>query len=139
MQKKILTWPMFLYVLNLVMLSLILLHMLVMAIISMVTIIPTVDGKFLMYFTSYFIIPIILPIIYIFDRYIMKDKQKKYTLILYFFIVIGVRHFTDKVIFESPLAINLTYYMIFIFLYIIIFITISLKFRLPKSLKWYLD
>lgn len=139
MTNKIVTWPMFLYILNIVILSLLLLHTLVMGIVSTVTTIPIMEGKFLIYLTSYFIIPFILPIIYIFDRYIMKGVQKKYSIILYFFFGIVASRCADKFIFDKPLALNLIYYMIFIFLYIIIFIILSLKFNLPKSLKWYLD
>lgn len=84
-------------------------------------------------------ISIYLLMLYIIDRYFMKGKQNKYTLVFYLLLIFGLSRLVHKYLTPNPLAINKSYYFLFIFLYIAIFIIVSLKYKLPKSIKWYLD
>lgn len=139
MKKKMLTWPMFIYLFNVVLLVTILIHTVSMSITSMLTVIPQIDGKNVIYFSNYLMLPIYLLMLYIIDRYLMKGKQNKYMIVFYFLLIFGLSRLVHKYLTPNPLAINISYYFLFIFLYLAIFIIVSLKYKLPKSIKWYLD
>lgn len=139
MEKKILTWPMFIYLFNVVLLVTILIHTVVMSLCSMVTVFPQIDNKNVIYLSNYLVLPIYLLMLYVIDRYLMKGKQNKYMPVFYLLLIFGLSQLVHKYLASNPLAINISYYFIFIFLYIAIFIIVSLKYKLPKSLKWYLD
>lgn len=139
MKKKMLTWPMFIYLFNVVLLVTILIHTVSMSITSMLTVIPQIDGKNVIYFSNYLILPIYLLMLYVIDRYLMKGKQNKYMMVFYFLLIFVLSRLVHKYLTPNPLAINISYYFLFIFLYIAIFIIVSLKYKLPKSIKWYLD
>lgn len=139
MKKKMLTWPMFIYLFNVVLLVTILIHTVSMSITSMLTVIPQIDGKNVIYFSNYLMLPIYLLMLYVIDRYLMKGKQNKYMLVFYFLLIFGLSRLVHKYLTPNPLAINISYYFLFIFLYLAIFIIVSLKYKLPKSIKWYLD
>ena len=130
---------MFIYVFNVVLLVTILIHTVSMALTSMFTVIPQIDGKNVIYLSNYLMLPIYLLMLYVIDRYWMKGKQNKYILVFCFLLIFGLSRLVHNFLTPHPLAINISYYFLFIFLYIGIFIIVSLKYKLPQSLKWYLD
>ncbi|WP_285005732.1 hypothetical protein [Lactococcus formosensis] len=139
MEKKKLTWPMFIYLFNVILLATILIHAVVMSLTSMFAVIPQIDGKNVIYLSNYLMLPIYLLMIYVIDRYLMEGKQNKYTLVFYLLLIFGLSRLVHKYLTPNPLAINISYYFLFIFLYIAIFIIVSLKYKLPKYIKWYLE
>lgn len=117
MEKKKLTWPMFIYLFNVVLLVTILIHAVVMSLTSMFAVIPQIDGKNVIYLSNYLMLPIYLLMIYIIDRYLMEGKQNKYTLVFYLLLIFGLSRLVHKYL--TPESISYQYKLLFSF-YILI-------------------
>lgn len=136
MEKKILTWPMFIYSYSLIIILIFIMDLFVLGISSLFKVtIPRANNELVIPFMFYHIALLIAPIYYVAERYLMGDKNKIWVkVILYLgtfvatFLIAGLN-----------LEIKLKNYLMFMIIYVVIFTLVSLKYKLPKSIKWYLD
>lgn len=136
MEKKILTWPMFIYSYSLIIILIFIMDLLVLGITSLLKVtIPRANNELVISFMFYHVALFIAPINYLIDRYLINDRKKKWAKgLLYLGVVVMTFIFTD-----TNLEIKLKSYLIFMIIYVVIFTIVSLKCKLPKSIKWYLD
>jgi hypothetical protein len=136
MEKKILTWPMFIYSYSLIIILIFIMDLFVLGISSLFKVtIPRANNELVIPFMFYHIALLIAPIYYVAERYLMSDKNKIWVkVILYLGTFIAT-----FLIASLNLEIKLKSYLIFMIIYAIIFTLVSLKYKLPKSIKWYLD
>lgn len=136
MEKKILTWPMFIYSYSLIIILIFIMDLLLLGLTSLFKVtIPRVNNELVVTFMFYHIALFIAPINYLIDRYLINARKKKWAkVLLYLGVVVMTFVFTD-----INLEIKLKSYLIFMGIYVVIFTLVSLKYKLPKSIKWYLD
>lgn len=136
MEKKILTWPMFIYSYSLIIILIFIMDFLVLGLTSLFKVtIPRSNNELVISFMFYHVALFIAPINYLIDRYLINGRKKKWAKgLLYLGIVVMTFIFTDM-----NLEIKLKSYLIFMIVYVVIFTIVSLKYKLPKSIKWYLD
>ncbi|MFK4950423.1 hypothetical protein ACI1TX_09860 [Lactococcus petauri] len=136
MEKKILTWPMFIYSYSLIIILIFIMDLLVLGITSLLKVtIPRANNELVISFMFYHVALFIAPINYLIDRYLINGRKKKWAKgLLYLGVVVMTFIFTD-----TNLEIKLKSYLIFMIIYVVIFTIVSLKCKLPKSIKWYLD
>ena len=135
MQKKILTWPMFIYAYSALIIFMFVLDYFVACISAVMVPLPTDNNELVIPFMFYHVALIIAPINYLIERDLANDRKRKW---LKGLLYLGV--FVITFIFGGlNLEIRLKNYLFFMFIYILIFTIISIKYKLPKSLKWYLD
>ncbi|MFK4848053.1 hypothetical protein ACQ7AI_08800 [Lactococcus petauri] len=136
MEKKILTWPMFIYSYSLIIILIFIMDLLVLGITSLLKVtIPRANNELVISFMFYHVALFIAPINYLIDRYLINGRKKKWAKgLLYLGVVVMTFIFTDM-----NLEIKLKSYLIFMIIYVVIFTIVSLKYKLPKSIKWYLD
>lgn len=136
MEKKILTWPMFIYSYSLIIILIFIMDFLVLGLTSLFKVtIPRANNELVISFMFYHVALFIAPINYLIDRYLINGRKKKWAKgLLYLGIVVMTFIFTDM-----NLEIKLKSYLIFMIIYVVIFTIVSLKYKLPKSIKWYLD
>ncbi|MFQ6322535.1 hypothetical protein [Lactococcus garvieae] len=136
MEKKILTWPMFIYSYSLIIILIFIMDLFVLGISSLFKVtIPRANNELVISFMFYHVALFIAPINYLIDRYLINGRKKKWAKgLLYLGVVVMTFVFTD-----INLEIKLKSYLIFMIIYVVIFTLVSLKYKLPKSMKWYLD
>ena len=135
MEKKILTWPMFIYSYSLIIILIFIMDLLVLGLTSLFKVtIPRANNELVISFMFYHVALFIVPINYLIDRYLINARKKKWAkVLLYLGGVVMTFVFTD-----INLEIKLKSYLIFMIIYVVIFTLVSLKYKFPKSLKWYL-
>lgn len=135
MQKKILTWPMFIYAYSALIIFMFILDYFVACISALMDTLPSDNNGLVIPFMFYHVVLIIAPINYLIERYLANDRKRKWFKGL---LYLGV--FVITFIFGGlNLKIRLKTYLFFMIIYVLIFTIISIKYKLPKSLKWYLD
>ena len=135
MKKKILTWPMFIYSYSAPIIFIFILDYFVVCLSSVMVTLPTDNNELVIPFMFYHVALIVAPINYLIERCLANDKKRKWSKGLLY-----LRACVITVLLGSlNLEIKLKNYLIFIIIYIVIFTLVSLKYKLPKSLKWYLD
>jgi hypothetical protein len=96
---------------------------------------PTDNNELVIPFMFYHVALIVAPINYLIERCLANDRKRKWSKGL---LYLGTCVIT-VLLGSSNLEIKLKNYLIFIIIYVVIFTLVSLKYKLPKSLKWYLD
>lgn len=135
MQRKILTWPMFIYAYSALIIFMFILDYFVACISALMDTLPSDNNGLVIPFMFYHVALIIAPINYLIERYLANDRKRKWFKGL---LYLGV--FVITFIFGGlNLKIRLKTYLFFMIIYVLIFTIISIKYKLPKSLKWYLD
>ena len=135
MQRKILTWPMFIYAYSALIIFMFILDYFVACISALMDTLPSDNNGLVIPFMFYHVALIIAPINYLIERYLANDRKRKWFKGL---LYLGV--FVITFIFGGlNLKIRLKTYLFFMVIYVLIFTIISIKYKLPKSLKWYLD
>lgn len=135
MKKKILTWPMFIYSYSALIIFIFILDYFVVCLSSVMVTLPTDNNELVIPFMFYHVALIVAPINYLIERCLANDKKRKWSKGLLY-----LRACVITVLLGSlNLEIKLKNYLIFIIIYVVIFTLVSLKYKLPKSLKWYLD
>ncbi|BAV02167.1 hypothetical protein V4331_02950 [Lactococcus formosensis subsp. formosensis] len=135
MKKKILTWPMFIYSYSAPIIFIFILDYFVVCLSSVMVTLPTDNNELVISFMFYHVALIVAPINYLIERCLANDKKRKWFKGL---LYLGTCVIT-VLLGSLNLEIKLKNYLIFIIIYIVIFTLVSLKYKLPKSLKWYLD
>ena len=135
MKKKILTWPMFIYSYSALIIFIFILDYFVVCLSSVMVTLPTNNNELVIPFMFYHVALIVAPINYLIERCLANDKKRKWSKGL---LYLGTCVIT-VLLGSLNLEIKLKNYLIFIIIYIVIFTLVSLKYKLPKSLKWYLD
>lgn len=135
MKKKILTWPMFIYSYSALIIFIFILDYFVVCLSSVMVTLPTDNNELVIPFMFYHVALIVAPINYLIERCLANDKKRKWFKGL---LYLGTCVIT-VLLGSLNLEIKLKNYLIFIIIYIVIFTLVSLKYKLPKSLKWYLD
>ena len=136
MEKKILTWPMFIYSYSLIIILIFIMDLFVLGISSLFKVtIPRANNELVITFMFYHMALIIAPIYYIVERYLVSDKNK-----IWVKVILYLGTFVATILIASlNLEIKLKSYLIFMSIYVVIFTIVSLKYKLPKPIKWYLD
>ena len=135
MQRRILTWPMFIYAYSALIIFMFILDYFVACISALMDTLPSDNNGLVIPFMFYHVALIIAPINYLIERYLANDRKRKWFKGL---LYLGV--FVITFIFGGlNLKIRLKTYLFFMIIYVLIFTIISIKYKLPKSLKWYLD
>ena len=135
MKKKILTWPMFIYSYSALIIFIFILDYFVVCLSSIMVTLPTDNNELVIPFMFYHVALIVAPINYLIERCLANDRKRKWSKGL---LYLGTCVIT-VLLGSSNLEIKLKNYLIFIIIYVVIFTLVSLKYKLPKSLKWYLD
>lgn len=135
MKKKILTWPMFIYSYSALIIFIFILDYFVVCLSSVMVTLPTNNNELVIPFMFYHVALIVAPINYLIERCLANDKKRKWFKGL---LYLGTCVIT-VLLGSLNLEIKLKNYLIFIIIYVVIFTLVSLKYKLPKSLKWYLD
>ncbi|MFK4946849.1 hypothetical protein [Lactococcus formosensis] len=135
MKKKILTWPMFIYSYSALIIFIFILDYFVVCLSSVMVTLPTDNNELVIPFMFYHVALIVAPINYLIERCLANDKKRKWFKGL---LYLGTCVIT-VLLGSLNLEIKLKNYLIFIIIYVVIFTLVSLKYKLPKSLKWYLD
>ncbi|NHI66996.1 hypothetical protein [Lactococcus formosensis] len=135
MKKKILTWPMFIYSYSALIIFIFILDYFVVCLSSVMVTLPTDNNELVIPFMFYHVALIVAPINYLIERCLANDKKRKWSKGL---LYLGACVIT-VLLGSLNLEIKLKNYLIFIIIYVVIFTLVSLKYKLPKSLKWYLD
>ena len=135
MKKKILTWPMFIYSYSALIIFIFILDYFVVCLSSIMVTLPTDNNELVIPFMFYHVALIVAPINYLIERCLANDRKRKWSKGL---LYLGTCVIT-VLLGSLNLEIKLKNYLIFIIIYIVIFTLVSLKYKLPKSLKWYLD
>lgn len=132
---------MFIYSYSLIIILIFIMDLFVLGISSLFKVtIPRANNELVIPFMFYHIALLIAPINYLIDRYLIdryliNGRKKKWAKgLLYLGVVVMTFIFTDM-----NLEIKLKSYLIFMIIYVVIFTIVSLKYKLPKSIKWYLD
>lgn len=135
MQKKILTWPMFMYAYSALIIFMFILDYFVACISAIMGSLPTDNNELVIPFMFYHVALIIAPLNYLIERYLVNDRKRNWFKgVLY----LGVFVITF-ILGGMNLEIKLKSYLFFMIIYVLIFTIVSLKYKLPKSLKWYID
>lgn len=136
MEKKILTCPMFIYSYSLIIILIFIMDLFVLGITSLLKVtIPRANNELVITFMFYHMALFIAPIYYVVDRYVMSDKNK-----IWVKVILYLGTFVATFLIASlNLEIKLKNYLIFMIIYVVIFTIVSIKYKLPKSLKKYLD
>lgn len=96
---------------------------------------PTDNNELVVPFMFYHVAFFTAPMNYLIDRYLKSNLWRKWAKgLLYLGIIVLTFILTGL-----NLEIKLKNYLIFMSIYVVIFILVSLKYKLPKSLKRYLD
>ncbi|MFD2254476.1 hypothetical protein [Lactococcus formosensis] len=135
MKKKILTWPMFIYSYSALIIFIFILDYFVVCLSSIMVTLPTDNNELVIPFMFYHVALIVAPINYLIERCLANDRKRKWSKGL---LYLGTCVIT-VLLGSLNLEIKLKNYLIFIIIYVVIFTLVSLKYKLPKSLKWYLD
>ena len=135
MKKKILTWPMFIYSYSALIIFIFILDYFVVCLFSIMVTLPTDNNELVIPFMFYHVALIVAPINYLIERCLANDRKRKWSKGL---LYLGTCVIT-VLLGSLNLEIKLKNYLIFIIIYVVIFTLVSLKYKLPKSLKWYLD
>ncbi|MDG6110565.1 hypothetical protein [Lactococcus formosensis] len=133
--KKILTWPMFIYSYSALIIFIFILDYFVVCLSSIMVTLPTDNNELVIPFMFYHVALIVAPINYLIERCLANDRKRKWSKGL---LYLGTCVIT-VLLGSLNLEIKLKNYLIFIIIYVVIFTLVSLKYKLPKSLKWYLD
>ena len=135
MQRKILTWPMFIYAYSALIIFMFILDYFVACISALMDTLPSDNNGLVIPFMFYHVALIIAPINYLIERYLANDRKRKWFKGL---LYLGV--FVITFIFGGlNLKIRLKTYLFFMIIYGLIFTIVSIKYKLPKSLKGDLD
>ncbi|MDG6142313.1 hypothetical protein [Lactococcus formosensis] len=135
MKKKILTWPMFIYSYSALIIFIFILDYFVVCLSSIMVTLPTDNNELVIPFMFYHVALIVAPINYLIERCLANDRKRKWSKGL---LYLGTCVIT-VLLGSLNLEIKLKNYLIFIIIYVVIFTLVSLKYKFPKSLKWYLD
>lgn len=135
MKKKILTWPMFIYSYSALIIFIFILDYFVVCLSSVMVTLPTNNNELVIPFMFYHVALIVAPINYLIERCLANDKKRKWSKGLLYLGACVITVLLGSLNLEKKLK----NYLIFIIIYIVIFTLVSLKYKLPKSLKWYLD
>ena len=135
MQKKILTWPMFIYAYSALIIFMFILDYFVACISAVMGTLPTDNNELVIPFMFYHVVLIIAPINYLIERYLANDRKRKWFKGLLYLGVFVITFIFGSLNFE----IKLKNYLFFMIIYVLIFTIVSIKYKLPKSLKWYMD
>ena len=135
MKKKILTWPMFIYSYSALIIFIFILDYFVVCLSSVMVTLPTNNNELVIPFMFYHVALIVAPINYLIERCLANDKKGKWFKGLLYLGTCVITVLLGSLNLEKKLK----NYLIFIIIYIVIFTLVSLKYKLPKSLKWYLD
>ena len=135
MKKKILTWPMFIYSYSALIIFIFILDYFVVCLSSVMVTLPTDNNELVIPFMFYHVALIVAPINYLIERCLANDKKRKWSKGLLYLGACVITVLLGSLNLEKKLK----NYLIFIIIYIVIFTLVSLKYKLPKSLKWYLD
>ncbi|MDT2725522.1 hypothetical protein [Lactococcus formosensis] len=135
MKKKILTWPMFIYSYSALIIFIFILDYFVVCLSSVMVTLPTNNNELVIPFMFYHVALIVAPINYLIERCLANDKKRKWFKGLLYLGTCVITVLLGSLNLEKKLK----NYLIFIIIYIVIFTLVSLKYKLPKSLKWYLD
>ena len=133
--KKILTWPMFIYSYSALIIFIFILDYFVVCLSSVMVTLPTNNNELVIPFMFYHVALIVAPINYLIERCLANDKKRKWFKGLLYLGTCVITVLLGSLNLEKKLK----NYLIFIIIYIVIFTLVSLKYKLPKSLKWYLD
>lgn len=135
MKKKILTWPMFIYSYSALIIFIFILDYFVVCLSSVMVTLPTNNNELVIPFMFYHVALIVAPINYLIERCLANDKKRKWFKGLLYLGTCVITVLLGSLNLEKKLK----NYLIFIIIYVVIFTLVSLKYKLPKSLKWYLD
>ena len=135
MKKKILTWPMFIYSYSALIIFIFILDYFVVCLSSVMVTLPTNNNELVIPFMFYHVALIVAPINYLIERCLANDRKRKWSKGLLYLGTCVITVLLGSLNLEKKLK----NYLIFIIIYIVIFTLVSLKYKLPKSLKWYLD
>ncbi|USJ20937.1 hypothetical protein [Lactococcus formosensis] len=135
MKKKILTWPIFIYSYSALIIFIFILDYFVVCLSSVMVTLPTNNNELVIPFMFYHVALIVAPINYLIERCLANDKKRKWFKGLLYLGTCVITVLLGSLNLEKKLK----NYLIFIIIYIVIFTLVSLKYKLPKSLKWYLD
>lgn len=135
MKKKILTWPMFIYSYSALIIFIFILDYFVVCLSSIMVTLPTDNNELVIPFMFYHVALIVAPINYLIERCLANDRKRKWSKGLLYLGTCVITVLLGRL----NLEIKLKNYLIFIIIYVVIFTLVSLKYKLPKSLKWYLD
>ncbi|WP_308004535.1 hypothetical protein, partial [uncultured Lactococcus sp.] len=132
MKKKILTWPMFIYSYSALIIFIFILDYFVVCLSSVMVTLPTNNNELVIPFMFYHVALIVAPINYLIERCLANDKKRKWFKGLLYLGTCVITVLLGSLNLEKKLK----NYLIFIIIYIVIFTLVSLKYKLPKSLKW---